>query len=286
MKSTSLIILCLTAALFSDGQVQRVSVFPRSAYIEPYRLEVTINKTSHLIFPDAITSIDRGSQDIIVQKAEGTENILKIKAGTKGFEETNLSIITKDGRLYSFLVKYSSAPEYLNLRIDPPSGGLPPDSYPASQETQPLSTPNGVLKTSLGKLMNAKSNVAGVWKEKARMYAAVDAFYVAGEVMYCRLQLANYSVIDFTLEVVRFYIRDKKSGKRIASQEMEVTPHGDAGNGGGLKGKASAVFAFALPKFTIPDGKYLAIQINERGGERHLLLKLKKRHVMRAGLLY
>lgn len=55
------------------------------------------NKTSNLVFPDAIVSIDRGSQDIMAQKAFGVENILRVKAVAKSFEETDLSVITKEG---------------------------------------------------------------------------------------------------------------------------------------------------------------------------------------------
>ena len=38
--------------------------------IEPYRMEVTYDKTSHLIFPTAIRYVDLGSEYLIAGKAE------------------------------------------------------------------------------------------------------------------------------------------------------------------------------------------------------------------------
>ena len=79
--------------------------------IEPYKMEVTYDKTSHLIFPTAIRYVDLGSEYLIAGKAEDAENVLRVKATVRDFEpETNFSVITNDGRFYSFNVYYSSYP--------------------------------------------------------------------------------------------------------------------------------------------------------------------------------
>jgi hypothetical protein len=41
-------------------------------------------------------------------------------------------------------------------------------------------------------------------------------------------------------------------------------------------------FAIALEKFTIPDAKFLAIQIMEKNGGRHLFMKVNNRKIIRA----
>src|ERR1022692_904991 len=83
--------------------------------IEPYPLQVGINKTTNLIFPYEIKSVDRGSRDVLVQKAKGIENVLQVKAAIQNFIATNLSVITADGKLYSFIVHYTNDPPLLNL---------------------------------------------------------------------------------------------------------------------------------------------------------------------------
>ena len=42
--------------------------------VVPYGLEVTFDKTTHLIFPTAICYVDLGSNNLIAGKAEGAEN--------------------------------------------------------------------------------------------------------------------------------------------------------------------------------------------------------------------
>src|SRR5690349_15869235 len=72
-----------------------------------HRLEVSFNKTTSIVFPFSITSVDRGSPDILAQKVNGVENVLQLKAGQKDFKETNLTVITADGKLHHFTVNYA-----------------------------------------------------------------------------------------------------------------------------------------------------------------------------------
>ncbi len=83
-------------------QMQGFCQVTGTSVIDPFPLEVTTTKTTHLIFPFGIKTVDRGSRDIIAQKATGVENILQVKAARPDFESTNLTVITTDvsGRLY------------------------------------------------------------------------------------------------------------------------------------------------------------------------------------------
>jgi conjugative transposon TraN protein len=86
--------------------------------IPPYGIEVSFNKTVHIIFPAAVNYVDLGSSNIIAGKADGSENVIRIKAAVQGFErETNFSVITEDGSFYSFNVKYAGEPEKLNVKM-------------------------------------------------------------------------------------------------------------------------------------------------------------------------
>src|SRR3954470_1354464 len=98
-------------ALFSQSSIGEFL----PTIIEPYPLKITLNKTTNLIFPYAIKSVDRGSADVLAQKAKGVENILLVKAARENFPETNLSVITADGKLYSFVLNYISNPPAINL---------------------------------------------------------------------------------------------------------------------------------------------------------------------------
>jgi conjugative transposon TraN protein len=86
--------------------------------IPPYALEITFYKTVHIIFPAGIRYVDLGSIDLLAAKADGAENVLRVKAATQGFsKESNLSVITEDGSYYTFNVKYSDEPVKLSVEM-------------------------------------------------------------------------------------------------------------------------------------------------------------------------
>ena len=71
--------------------------------IPPHGLEVTYDKTVHILFPSAVRYVDLGSPNLIAGKADGAENVIRVKATVRNFRtETNMSVITEDGSYYSF----------------------------------------------------------------------------------------------------------------------------------------------------------------------------------------
>lgn len=71
--------------------------------IPPHGLEVTYDKTVHVIFPAAVRYVDLGSPNLIAGKADGAENVIRVKATVRDFRaETNMSVITEDGSFYTF----------------------------------------------------------------------------------------------------------------------------------------------------------------------------------------
>ena len=73
--------------------------------VPPHGLEVTYDKTVHVIFPAEVRYVDLGSPDLIAGKADGAENVIRVKAPVRSFpSETNMSVITEDGSLYAFHV--------------------------------------------------------------------------------------------------------------------------------------------------------------------------------------
>jgi conjugative transposon TraN protein len=72
----------------------------------------------HIIFPAAIRYVDLGSADLLAAKADGAENVLRVKAAAQDFRnESNLSVITEDGSYYTFNVKYAGEPVKLSVEM-------------------------------------------------------------------------------------------------------------------------------------------------------------------------
>ena len=58
---------------------------PYRQMVTPHGVQVTFAKTVHIIFPSAVRYVDLGSDWIIAGKADGAENVIRVKATTEGF---------------------------------------------------------------------------------------------------------------------------------------------------------------------------------------------------------
>ena len=245
------LIMCLLSAL-----CLMFSVFAQTS-----SLSIATDKTTSLIFPFAIRHVDRGTKDVLVQPVKEADNILLVKAAANNFPETNLSVITSDGSLYTFTVSYGN-PEVWVYHL------------PTQSKIAMSTYANGILD-------NPKT-LKGIMDKSWDVMARLIGIYIKDNVIYYQLQLENQSPIDYDIDLLRFYIRDKKKSKRTAMQENELMPLYIVGNTTQVKANNHSVIVVALEKFTIPDAKYLAIQLMEQKGGRHLSLKVGNKKIMEA----
>jgi hypothetical protein len=223
---------------------------------------ITTSKTTSLIFPFPIKHVDRGTKDILIQQVAGAENILLVKAASVDFPETNLSVITGDGSLYSFSVCYLPDP-------------------PLWVYQMPVQKYASIASYAASILDNPKTIRVGRDK-RGGLEGEVTGIYIKGDVIYYQLSLMNHSPIDYDISFLRFYIREKKQPRRTAIQEVELITKYIAGNTSQIGATSPSVIVVALDKFTIPDEKYFAIEIGEKAGGRHLLLKVSNKKIIQA----
>lgn len=266
-----LLVLINNQAFSQDGIKMKV--------IEPYHLGITYFKTSNLVFPYAIVSVDRGSKDVLVQQAKGVENILQVKAGKEDFEETNLTVITSDGRLYSYIVHYTNSPSPLNIQFVTDKLKSPDALFSAGRA-------NGAkLQADAKHIIGKKRTIRSIKDKKYGMRLSLNGLFVRDNIMYCQIKLKNGSNINYGIDQFRFFISDQTKSKRTATQELEIDPmyvHQDTAT---VSGQSEHVFVFALPKFTIPDNKHLTVQVMEKNGGRHLELDVNNRAIVRSRVL-
>jgi len=233
-----------------------------SACAQTSSLQITTDKTTSLIFPFPIRHVDRGTKDILVQPVKEADNILLVKAASVKFPETNLSVVTGDGSVYSFKVNYTDQPENWIYYL------------PELKKSAIATYANGILDNH--------RTVRGIRDRKWDIVASVNGIYIKDDVMYYQILLCNQSTIDYDIDLLKFYIRDKRKSKRTAAQENELTPLHISGNIRKVKACDFSMIVVALDKFTIPDAKYLAIQLMEKNGGRHLLMRVNNNKIIRS----
>lgn len=279
MKSFNLwIAVCLILITIPSSAQLKTKTENHSA-IESADLHIGYSKTTSIVFPYAIRSVDRGSQEVLAQKAKGAENVLLVKAGQKDFTQTNLSVITTDGRLYSFVLNYDEQCPILSFAADGEAESNSDVLFSSANENQKEIQQYASL--SLFK----KVKISDLKEERFYIKLQVNGIFIHQDVMYFRLLLGNVSRINYDIDQLRFFIRDQKKSKRTASQEIEITPLFSTSNVNKIHDRSEVSVVFALPKFTIPEKKYLVIQLIDKGGGRHIELDVKNRELHQVQVL-
>jgi conjugative transposon TraN protein len=259
-----------------------------SQMIPPHGLEITYDKTVHVIFPSPVRYVDLGSTDLIAGKADGAENVIRVKATTKNFrQETNMSVITEDGNFYSFNVKYADEPLLLNVEM-----------CDFIHDGETVNRPNNAMEIYLTELDNEsprlvrlimksvyerdKRRIRHIGCKRFGVQFLLKGLYSHGGLLYFHTQIKNTSHVPFDVDFVTFKIADKKLVKRTAMQEQVAYPLRAYNYVTRVDGKKSECTVFALPKFTIPDGKKLVVEMYEKQGGRHQTFELENEDLVQA----
>ena len=97
MRTFILLIMAALAGMTCRAQERKpeggVRILTAGQHITPYRIGVPFSKTVHILFPSEVRYVDLGSTDIIAGKADGVENVVRVKATVRDFPgETNFSV--------------------------------------------------------------------------------------------------------------------------------------------------------------------------------------------------
>lgn len=259
--------------------------------IPPYALEVTFYKTVHIIFPSAIKYVDLGSADIIAGKADGSENVLRVKAALRDFSrETNLAVITEDGSYYTYNVKYADEPVKLNIEMkDFLHDGEAVNRPNNSQEVylKELGSESPLLVRLIMKSIHKddKRLVKHIGCKRFGIQYILKGIYTHNGLLYFHTELKNSSNVPFTVDFVSFKVVDRKVAKRTAIQEQVIVPLRAYNYVTEIGGKSRERTVFTLPKFTLPDDKQLVVEINEQNSGRHQQFTVTNAELVRARVI-
>lgn len=259
--------------------------------IPPYGIEVTYDKTVHIIFPAAICYVDLGSQNLIAGKADGADNVLRVKAAVRDFHaETSISVITDNGSFYTFNVKYADEPLLLNIEMK--------DFIHDGSE---VNRPNNALDIYLKELGSESPKLVhlimrSIHKENRRhvkhigsksfgVEYLVKGLYTHNGLLYLHTQIRNASNVPYDVDFITFKIVDRKVAKRTAIQEQIILPVRAYNYATRVAGRRDERTVFAFDKFTIPDDKQLVVELHEKSGGRHQRLIIRNDDIVHARVI-
>ena len=259
--------------------------------VPPYGLEVTYDKTTHIIFPSAVRYVDLGSPNLVAGKADGAENVIRVKAVVRNFrDETNMSVITESGSFYTFNVKYADEPLLLNIemkdfihdgsKVNRPNNAL--DIY-----LKELGSESPKLVQLINKSIHKedKRHVKHIGSKAFGIQYLLRGIYTHNGLLYFHTQVRNQSNVPFEVDFVTFKIVDKKVMKRTAIQEQIVFPLRAHNYATVVAGNKDERTVFTFDKFTIPADKVLVVELNEKSGGRHQSFTVESEDIVRAKVI-
>ena len=261
---------------------------PYRQMVTPHGVQVTFAKTVHIIFPSAVRYVDLGSNWIIAGKADGAENVIRVKATTEGFPgETNFSVICEDGSFYSFNARYAHEPEMLNIEMK--------DFLENGDTTDFSHTRMNIYFRELAgeSPLLVKLIMQSIYKEDRReirhlgckrfgVQFLLKSVHSHNGLFYFHTETRNRSNVAFRTDFIRFKIVDKKVPKRTAIQERVIDPVRSYNEVLVTEGKSDVRTVYAVPQFTIPDDELPVIELFEKDGGRHQTIRVENADLVAA----
>lgn len=277
-----MVLICTTTISKAQYKDSLISLFQGS--INPYEIEVTYHKTTHLIFPSGVRYVDLGSDFLIADKAADAENVLRIKASQIDFEpETNFSVITEDGRFYNFNVRYSLQPLVMNYDLEKMK-----KSTSRQNHRDVLFKELGNTDPSLAKLLmeaihkKNKRIIKHIASKSFGINFMLKGIYIHDGKFYFHTELQNDSALPFNIDFINFKVVDKKTAKRTVVQEKSLMPLRIYEPLLKIESYKINQNVYLLNQFTLSDDKVLVIEIYERNGSRHQVLRIENSDLVNA----
>ena len=281
-----------TAKAMQDGPQQ----------IDPRKIEAGFSKTVHILFPSPVTYIDIGSMDIIAGKADGVENVVRVKAAVRNFAaDTNLTVITEDGGFFTFDVRYAENPALSTVDLtaqkpqpheaeEPSAAGVPQPATTAPEGRVLLREVGREKPATVKRLLSDiyrqnRTDAKGIRTKKYGIEVEVKGIYVHNDVIYIHTCISNSTNISFEVDTRRFVVEDRRQARRTAQQRTALEILRVCNDPAVVRGHQRQRTVFALPKLTIPNDKVLRLEIIERDGARHQSVEISAKALLDAELL-
>lgn len=229
----------------------------------PEQVECSTSSDVHIVAPDKVAYIDFGNETITATLAEGTQNIVRIKAETAFDTPTNVSFALANGSFYSYDVVYTDALSTAVYTLDNGS-----DSEAVILDEPMLGGTE--QEHILAKVKDRGRSFYSLGIKKYNLQMSIRNIFTFKEQTILDIELKNDSQVPYDVDYFKFSIKDKKTKKRTASQDVDLTGTIISPFSGRIASKSKERLIVVFPKFTLGEDKILELNLVEQGGGRSI----------------
>lgn len=233
-------------------------------------------KNVALFFPNPIRQGITGASHFVFtynREKEQYFGLLQAKPGT----ESNLLTVTNDGKVYSYILKYSEKLPELNYFIsENKSIG---NELPKKFERESVAGPHDEYANRITHfqkmgdyLLKSSFEVLATKRKKGVKLQLQKMLYDASEV-YLVIEVKNRSGIDFEIDYLKVFrangnTKRKASYQKLSQEVIYIHKIPDT-----IINGQSQRFVYVLPKFVLGDNEKLVLELKELNGSRKVILK-------------
>jgi hypothetical protein len=129
-----------------------------------------------------------------------------------------------------------------------------------------------LFRTSCERIIKEGSWISYGNDRSGKMKLQLRGVYTQGSVLYFLLRLKNRSSLDYDIEAIHFYITASPGRKGTVVRCGELLPVYVYDSSAMVRGFSHNNNVIVVPRFTLPAGRRLLIEVLERNGGRHLHL--------------
>lgn len=263
LMKTFITLLLLTCSLSISAQQSLDTIYAND------------QKNVALFFPNPIRQGITGASHFVFtynREKEQYFGLLQAKPGT----ESNLLIVTNDGKVYSYILKYSERLPKLNYFIGENESignelpknikeeliAGPQDEY-ANRITHFQKFSEYLLKSNFKRIETRRKKGIKVQLQKMT--------YDASEV-YLVIKVKNKSGIDFEIDYLNVYRTNGNNKRKASYQRLSQEVIYKYKMPGAIANGQSQSFVYVLPKFVLGANEKLMLELKELKGSRKVVL--------------
>ena len=233
-------------------------------------------KNVALFFPSAIRQGITGASHFVFTYNREKRQYFGLLQAQPG-EESNLLVVTDDGKVFSYMLKYTKELSKLNYFISTD------ESIGTEIPTKVIPKPSKEKKDSLEKrqeyfqrfseyLMKSGKKHSKTKRNRGIKLQLQRIAYNASET-YLVMELTNTSGITFEIDFLKVYRFSGNKKRKSSFQKLEMKPIYTYKMPSKIYNSQSVRLIYVLPKFVLGSKEKLQLELRELNGSRKVLLK-------------
>ncbi|WP_273277538.1 DUF4138 domain-containing protein [Maribacter polysiphoniae] len=228
-------------------------------------------KNVALFFPTPIRQGITGASNFVFTYNREKEQYFGLIQAKPGIE-SNLLTITSDGKVYSYILKYSEEPPKLNYfftKNESIGNESPTKKVPKTENGRTT-----YFERASEYLLKSRPETIATERKGGIRLRLQEIVYNANEV-YLIIEIRNISGIDFEIDYLNVYRTNGNKKRKASYQRLEQEVVYKHKMQYSIRVGQSQRFVYVLPKFVLGDNEKLMLELKELKGSRKVVMETR-----------